>query len=283
MLSIQNSLVYAGCVLIGVWISPHVRVAYTRTTEKIFSNPRKITDISEGKSLFLADCASCHGADAKGGRGPALLGGTQRTREELLRVVQEGIPGSTMPAFRGFPDEENNIVAYVLSLQPQADAGTRRESGSPRHAGNAASGMAIYTAQGCPGCHRIGHTGSVFGPALTRVGASRSYEYLRQSLIDPSAEITPGTEAVTAVTADGHSIRGIRVNEDTFTIQLRDSSQKFVSLVKGELRSLTHDHASLMPAYSKLPAADMEDLLAYLGTLRGTEEGNAAESQRVLR
>jgi len=187
-----------------------------------------------------------------------------------------------MPGFHGYQDEENNIVAYVISLQRQTNA---EGSGSSSHSahGNAALGLSVYNAQGCSGCHRIGESGSVLGPELTRIGASRSYEYLKQSLVDPSTDITPGSDSVTAVMADGGTIRGIRINEDSFTLQLRDLSQHFVSLQKSDLKSLKHDTASLMPRYDRLAAADLENLLTYMASLRGTVEANAAKSPKVIR
>jgi hypothetical protein len=40
--------------------------------------------------------------------------------------------------------------------------------------------------------------------------------------------------------------------------------------VKNEVSQVKHEAKSLMPAYGSLPPADLQDLLAYLGSLRGS-------------
>jgi putative heme-binding domain-containing protein len=194
----------------------------------------------------------------------------------LIQVIRGGLAGGAMPAFNGYPDEENNIVAYIRSLTVSGPA-------KAHNAGDATKGQAVYERYGCSGCHRIGESGSVFGPELTRVGAARSYDYLKRSLLDPSADITPGSEGITAVTSDGRRVSGTRVNEDTFTVQLRDQNQQFVMLEKSELKSLTHETKSFMPAYTMLSGDDLENLLAWLTTLHGDVEAGAAKSPRLLR
>ena len=72
-------------------------------------------------------------------------------------------------------------------------------------------------------------------------------------------------------TRDGGTARGLRINEDTFTIQLRDSANHFLSFRKSDLTSLKKEfHESLMPSYqSKFSASELDDLIAYLASLRG--------------
>ena len=114
-----------------------------------------------------------------------------------------------------------------------------------------------------------GHGGSTYGPDLTRIGQARPAHYLRESITEPSADIPPQYEGVTVVTRQGTRVQGVRVNEDTFSVQLRDASQKFRSFVKEDVQEVTPVKQSLMPAYKQIPAADLDDLVAYLSSLRG--------------
>jgi hypothetical protein len=61
------------------------------------------------------------------------------------------------------------------------------------------------------------------------------------------------------------------LNEDSFTIQLRDSSNVFHSFRKLDLSELKKEFgASLMPGYREsLTASEIDDLVAYLAGLRG--------------
>ena len=230
--------------------------------------------IDQGRALFRSNCAFCHGADARGGRGPNLISAPLAhgdSDEALGTVIREGVPGTSMPSFSEFtPEEISQIVAYVKSLS----AGVNRNSHVP---GDAIKGQQIYERSGCAGCHRIGSEGSVFGPDLSRIGVARSVEYIRESIVNPSADIPDDYQGVVVTTSDGHNITGIRINEDTFSVQLRDASQQFRMFQKDAVREVRDADKSLMPAYAGLSAPDLQDLLAYLNTLRG----NGPKTDRV--
>ncbi|MDQ2945480.1 MAG: c-type cytochrome [Acidobacteriota bacterium] len=228
--------------------------------------------LQQGRALFRSNCAFCHGMTATGGRGPNLVSAPLTHGEaddSIKRVIQIGVPGTTMPAFSDFtPDELGHIVEYLRSLQK----GTVRREHVP---GDAALGKRVYESNGCGGCHRIGGLGSVFGPDLNRIGAARPVEYLRESVVHPSADIPEAFQGVTVITKAGQKIQGIRINEDTFSLQLRDMAQKTRMFSKEELRSVTYETKSLMPAYSSLSESDVQNLVAYLATLRGNPEASA--------
>ena len=59
----------------------------------------------------------------------------------------------------------------------------------------------------------------------------------------------PINRPVRAVTKDGRSINGRRLNEDTYTVQLIDEQERLVSLTKADLREYTILTASPMPSY----------------------------------
>ena len=60
--------------------------------------------------------------------------------------------------------------------------------------GNAAAGKAVFTSAGCTACHTLkeaGATGTI-GPNLDMGLKGKSPDFIRQSIVDPNAEITPG-------------------------------------------------------------------------------------------
>jgi hypothetical protein len=76
---------------------------------------------------------------------------------------------------------------------------------------------------------------------------------------------------VLAATRDGRALTGLRVNEDTFTIQLRDTNNRLISLQKSDLDALYKLDGSVMPTYEKmLSRSDIDDVVSYLASLKGT-------------
>ena len=115
---------------------------------------------------------------------------------------------------------------------------------------------------------------SILGSSLldqsTDIGAGRSLDYLRRSLLQPSETILAQNRSIRAVTRDGATITGRRLNEDTHTIQLLDSQERLVSLVKSDLREIVTLTASPMPSYQdKLTPQELSDLLTYLLNRKG--------------
>ncbi len=224
-------------------------------------------DADRGKKLFQAHCALCHGQTGAGGRGPNLAQPKLAHAPDdvqLAKVISEGIPGSEMPgAWQLTEREVIQVAGYVRSLGRIAVVALP---------GDPARGKVLYESKGgCAGCHIVKGAGASVGPELTEIGARRNAEYLREALIKPGATVPPSFLMLTVTTRDGKTIRGMRVNEDTFTIQLRDTGGRLYSFRKRDLAGLKKEpNVSLMPSYeSKLSPSELDDLIAYLAGLRG--------------
>lgn len=220
-----------------------------------------------GKKLYNNQCALCHGIEGTGGKGPALNQPKLRhapTQTALLKVIQQGIPGTEMPDFWALSDTEaRQVAAYVRSL------GRLKPVKLP---GNVARGQKLFETKGnCLACHVVQGTGGVSGPELTDIGLRRGAEHLRQAVLEPNAATPEGFLVVTVTTAAGQRLRGVRLNEDPFTIQLRDASSRLHSFRKAELQEVKKElGASTMPSYKEtFTAAELDDLVAYLASLRG--------------
>jgi len=78
--------------------------------------------------------------------------------------------------------------------------------------------------------------------------------------------------AIQVITKSGQTVAGIRLNEDDISIQLRDLKDNPRSFLKENLTEIRHDKPSLMPPYgSILSKKEIEDVVAYLSSLRGTQ------------
>ena len=91
---------------------------------------------------------------------------------------------------------------------------------------------------------------------------------MKESIVSPSAVIVTGYQGV-RIMQGGEVITGTRKNEDNFTIQIFDG-QQHRSFDKAKLDRLEELPESLMPA-TALSASEVDDLIAYLDTLRGKQ------------
>jgi putative heme-binding domain-containing protein len=140
--------------------------------------------------------------------------------------------------------------------------------------GDPASGEKLYAGKvKCARCHTVGGRGGAIGPDLSDIGARRSAGYLREALLNRESTVPQDFLQVELATHDGTRITGVRLNEDAFSIQIRDLSGQFRSFWKSELAELNRQRGkSPMPSYQGLlNAAELDDLIAYLDSLRGAQ------------
>ncbi len=260
--SIACVLALAGLFALG----PAALVAQDRDAQVRRSTER-------GQQLFGAHCARCHGLAGDGGEGPSLLGRQfERAAEQsdLVRIVLDGISGTAMSRTWVDETEAGDIAAYVWSLARvaagpipgDADAGQRLFEGSA----------------GCSDCHIVNGKGVGLGPEMSDIGARRGLPFLRESILLPGSSIPQGPISlhssflvVSVVMKDGTELRGMRVTEDAFALNLRDRRGRYHSIKKSQVASLDRETgASLMPDYrERLTEDQVTNIVAYMASLRG--------------
>ena len=209
--------------------------------------------VENGQSLFLQNCAFCHGRDAGGGEtGPDL------TRSKLVTddvkgdkigpVVRNGRPEKGMPRF-ALPDQDiAGLVAYIHTQKTRAESqvgGRRGVDVEDLQTGNVSDGRAYFNGPGnCSSCHSPTGDQRMLYPA------------------DAKADVT-------VTLRSGETLAGKLAYQDEFTVGLRDSSGWYrswpVSAVKYTVKAPAEAHAELLGKYSD---DDIHNLMAYLQTLK---------------
>ncbi len=216
--------------------------------------------------MFRVNCVLCHGPEGDQVPGIDLGHGKFRqtySEEALIKIIENGIPGTAMPPHNLQDFQAGTIVGYLRTV---ATAG-RTVSGN----GNVARGKAVFEGKsGCTGCHRVGATGSRTGPDLSDVGSQRRAVEIEQSVLDPDAEVLPQNRSYRVTTKSGETITGRLLNVDTFTVQILDSRERLLSFPKASLKEWVFIDKSPMPSYrDKLSSQELADLIAYLVSLKG--------------
>jgi putative heme-binding domain-containing protein len=228
------------------------------------TNPHgSAADLEIGRRLYQGRCGHCHGQNGEGGRGAVLNAGRFRhgnSDRDLFLIIRNGIPNTEMPGAFNLPDLEIwRLVGHVQQLGRQ---------GSPEpSSGDARAGAIVYEKNGCAACHSIDGTGGFLGPDLTEIGSKRAVRHLRQSIVEPNADIPLDFRSVAVTHRSGETTSGIHLNEDEYSVHLRDAGGNLRSFMKSELAQVALPRQSLMPSFASLSPSDLENLVAYLSAL----------------
>jgi cytochrome c oxidase cbb3-type subunit III len=231
--------------------------------------------LAEGKTLFEGSCAGCHGIDGSGANGPDIRQvGKELGPEGIYDVIYGGgAMGSGMPSFSSLGEQKIWLLVNYVS--------TFSQTGGGAVTGDPAKGKEVYDAHDCSTCHMIAGQGGDSGPDLTDIGAVRSVGFLHDALLDPGANLPQSDAALQersaypsytmyrVVMKDGKVIEGTRVDEDSFTLQLRDAMGQIDSIEKSDASKIeVLPDKSFMPSYKdKLTETQLNDLVAYLASL----------------
>jgi alcohol dehydrogenase (cytochrome c) len=261
----------AALILVGFCATAGVLLrAQATTTEPPAANPLagNADAVQAGMGLFRSRCADCHGMDARGVRGPDLtqVWVTGRTDSGLFRTLRRGVPGTEMPSVgpRTPDDEIWKILAYLktIAAEPSAADGV---------SGNAQNGERVFRAN-CAGCHKTGSTGGRLGPDLSRVGVSRARTALVRRIRGATEDFLDGYEPVIITLKNGQTVRGVRKNGDLFSVQIMETGrERLQGYLTADVKAVEPGKQSAMPVFGvdRLNESDLNDLLAYLGTLKG--------------
>jgi len=245
----------------------YLKTAPTEPVLSLKANTKLSPEAAAGGTIFLQNCAFCHGRDAMGGEtGPDLtqskivLG--DKDGSAISAVVRDGRIEKKMPAFNFSNSELMSLVAFIrvrVTAAASSKGGRRGVEVADLQTGNVAAGKQYFNgAGGCSKCH---------SPTGDLAGIANRFEGLRleERMLNPGNE----TDKVIVTLSNGETITGKLAYRDEFTIGLRDSKGSYRSWstdrVKFAIDSPVQAHIDQFPKYTD---KDVHDLMAYLQTLR---------------
>ena len=222
-------------------------------------------DVEDGRRVYQASCANCHGPDGNLIAGIDFGRGVYRRAfadAELAALIVAGIPNTPMlPNPSMSLEQASRVVDYLRSMS----AG--RETAAD---GDARRGQALFEGKGeCRDCHAVRGEGSRVGPDLSRIGLVRRAGELERALLDPLAEVQPENRFYSVTPKNGQPVVGRLLNRDTFTVQLIDRDERLRSFQIAELREHGFEDTPMPSARDKLSMQEIADVVSYLSSLRG--------------
>ena len=124
-----------------------------------------------------------------------------------------------------------------------------------------------HPAAQCIRCHKVGSSGGVLGPDLSKVASRLPPEKLLESLVDPQAQLAEGFGLLVATLKDGSTVTGsiTQATPGTYHLQSPDGKETTLdrSLIASQLLT-----SPMPPAGTILSKREIRDLIAFLSTLR---------------
>jgi mono/diheme cytochrome c family protein len=254
-------------------------------------------EIDAGRALYDGNCGRCHNDDGAGVTGIELFKQIRRATsdEDIAKLIQAGIPGTSMPPHQFTTPQALNVVAYLRSMvgvtpgSRTAAAGTGSGSGL---VGDVARGKTVFEGKGgCLSCHSVDGTAGKTGPDLGppparaggpggpggggrggRAGAPPTAAALERSILEPDADVAVPYRVFQVVTKSGQTIRGSLLNQDTFSNQLRDQAGELRAFQKADLKDHGFQPSPMPSARGRLTSQEVADVVAYLLSVRAPRQ-----------
>ncbi|MEY2904552.1 MAG: hypothetical protein RJA52_568, partial [Bacteroidota bacterium] len=192
---------------------------------------------------------------------------------EILKKLHEGL-------IQGKLEQEIRFdVLEALEKNGQQDLATEYNLkdkyegfGELMYGGNIQKGRRIFydnQAAQCIRCHAIFEYGGNAGPGLMGVGNRLTKEQLLNSLINPSAELSPGYGVTAIETKNGEKISGVILEDSPKSLKLKIGKEDIKEFKKEEI-SKREDIPSAMPEMREiLTKREIRDLISFLASLQG--------------
>lgn len=132
-------------------------------------------------------------------------------------------------------------------------------------------GEEIFRTKGtCANCHVVRGEGKEVGPDLSEIGSKLTRQALFESILFPSAAISPSYESHVVVLSSGDAVTGLLVNQSAESLAIKAADAIVRSYPISEVLKVEKQDTSLMPAdlVSNLDKKELVDLVAYLSSLR---------------
>lgn len=268
MLSSPRSRGALAPVLLVLWVASGP-VARSQTPPQPQRQQDSKPVSTRGNQTFVSTCAGCHGLDGKGGeRAPNIAENPKVQRlsdAQIFRIIQDGIPGTGMPAFHSLEGSAiKAVVSYLHILQ-----GAKQAVKLP---GDPGRGETIFFGKaGCSGCHMVAGKGGFIASDLSAYARTHAVEQSRSAIANPARGSDRQARMVTVTIRGGEKYVGRVRNEDNFSVQLQTLDGTFHFVSKPDMAAIEYSSQPLMPSdYGlTLTSGELNDIVSYLMSVAG--------------
>lgn len=183
---------------------------------------------------------------------------------QIFGIIQNGIPGTGMPAFHSLEGSTIKAVVNYLHILQGADRGAKQTVKMP---GDPERGETIFFGKaGCSGCHMMAGKGGFIASDLSAYARTHDVEQARSAIANPAPGGDRQARMATVTIRGGEKYSGRVRNEDNFSMQLQTLDGTFHFVSKLDLEAIEYSSQPLMPSDygSTLTSGELNDVVSYL-------------------
>jgi putative heme-binding domain-containing protein len=187
-----------------------------------------------------------------------------RVRAEVVARAAQSDAAEVRDLFERFLPEERRLKRLGNVIRPEAILALKGDSARGRKLFFDAPGVQ------CRNCHRIGGKGTEVGPDLDRIGKKYDRAAILENILFPSKQIEEKYLSYLIETKQGRVYTGLLVSKDASKVVLKDSNNKRIEVLAGDVELLAPQQKSLMPELllRDLTAEQVADLTVFLSSLK---------------
>ncbi len=138
------------------------------------------------------------------------------------------------------------------------------------YVGNPEKGAEVFERATCSECHIINGAGTNFGPELSKIGDKLSKAGLYESILDPSASVSPSFDLMHFSLASQEEVSGFVISDTAGSVTLRMEGGIVDEFRQDEILDRRKSAVSAMPddLQEQMSVDDLVDLVEFLSELR---------------
>ncbi len=138
------------------------------------------------------------------------------------------------------------------------------------HVGNPERGAEVFESATCSDCHIVNGQGTNFGPELSKIGDKLPKAGIYESILDPSAGVSPTYDLYHFTLAGQEEVSGFIVNETDDAVTLRMEGGVVADFARDKIFERRKSSVSAMPEdlQEQVTVDELVDLVEFLSRLR---------------
>jgi quinoprotein glucose dehydrogenase len=193
----------------------------------------------------------------------------------LDRLAQKKVPAEIQlelidaAAKRSAPEIKTKLEAFEKG---RAKAPLLERFHESLQGGDAEEGKKLFLSKAeasCLRCHKAKGEGGDVGPDLSKIGASKTREYILESILDPNKDLAQGFETAVLVLSSGKMYVGVVKSETAKEVKLQADDGALVTIKKSDIEERLRGKSAMPEDVAKsLSKAELRDLVEFLSQLK---------------